>query len=118
MFEDGLWAPAPSELTYEIGGAFARFTAKVLISAFKGDKEQIGFLEKELGKPRVGTVRFQVMGDGRILYESDVISYASGAKDISVDIKGVRTLVLRATEADGSDLLDFAVWADGELLLR
>lgn len=116
-FPTGLWAPAPSSIEYELGGKFMRFTATILISSAKGSGSQTEFLEREIGKPGAGTVNFLVVGDGRTLFDSKLVTYASGPKAIQVDVTGVKKLRLEAAEADGRDLLDFAVWADGKLYL-
>jgi hypothetical protein len=117
VYERGIWTPAPSRVAYNLRGAYRTFTVNILISAFKGSQQQIDILEKELVKPRSGTVRFTISGDGRKLFESDVISYSTGVRPVSVDVTGVKTLSLVVDEADGSDLLDFAVWADGRLYM-
>ena len=116
-FDHGLWAPAPSKLMYALNAGYKQFTARILISAFKGEPHQTEMLEKELNRPGAGTVRFLVIGDGRTLFESGVVSYATGPQDIAVDVTGVQTLTLEVSDADGSDLLDFAVWADGRLFM-
>ena len=115
VFANGLWAPAPSTLTYKLDGGYKKFTAQILVSAFAGVKQQVEVLEKELRKSGNGTVQFRVSGDGRVLFESKVLSYASGATPIEVDVTDVKVLVLEVLEADGSNLLDFSVWADGKL---
>lgn len=118
VFDKGMWAPAPSTITYNLDGKYTRFTARALVSSFKGEPTQMEVLEKELQKPRSGTVRFGVGGDGTTLFETETVTYESGPVDIDVDVTGVRTLVLEVSDADGSDLLDFAVWADGRLFLK
>ncbi|MDA0322165.1 MAG: NPCBM/NEW2 domain-containing protein [Verrucomicrobia bacterium] len=118
VFERGMWAPGPSKLTYKLDRKYTRFTAKVLVSSFKGEPTQMEVLEKELLKPRSGTVRFGVGGDGATLFESETITYSTGPVEIDVDVTGIHTLVLEVSDADGSDLLDFAVWADGRLFLK
>jgi tetratricopeptide (TPR) repeat protein len=118
VFKYGLWAPAPSRLVFKLDGRYKRFSATVLVSAFKGDEQQIAALEKELSKPGVGTVRFGVAGDGRTLHESGLVTYGTGPREIDVDVTGVKELILEAHNADGSDLLDFAVWANGRLYMR
>lgn len=118
VYDRGMWAPAPSTIVYKLDGKYTRFTVRALVSSFKGKPTQMEVLEKELLKPRSGTVRFGVGGDGVTLYESDTVTYASGPVEIDVDITDVRTLVLEVSDADGSDLLDFAVWAEGRLFLK
>jgi tetratricopeptide (TPR) repeat protein len=118
VYERGLWAPAPSRIEYALEGGFSRLTAAGLVSSFKGSKQQIAVLEKELGKPKAGTVVFTVSGDGKLLYTSETVTYESGPTEIDVDVTGVRSLVLEVLDADGTDLLDFAVWTDGRLYLK
>lgn len=118
VYERGLWAPAPSRIVYALEDGFSRLTAEVVVSAFKGTEQQIAVLEKELRKPRVGTVVFTITGDGTVLYTSDTVTYKTGPISIDVDVTGVRSLVLEARDADGTDLLDFAVWANGKLYLK
>jgi len=118
VFTCGLWTPAPSQVTFDLDGRYARLTAKVLISAFAGPEQQVATLEKELGKPRSGTVNFKVHGDGRLLFESGVVTYGVDPHEFTVDVSGIDELVLECDPADGSDLLDFSVWADGKLYLK
>ncbi len=118
VLTEGIWAPAPSVLTFELDGRYSRLTAKVLISAFAGSEQQVAALEKELGKPRCGTVNFKVLGDGNLLYESGLISYGVDPRDVDVDVSSVKKLTLECDPGDGSDLLDFSVWADGRLYLK
>jgi len=118
VYERGLWAPAPSRIEYALEGGFSRLTASGIVAAFKGTKQQIAVLEKELGKPKAGTVIFTVSGDGNLLYTSKTVTYESGPVQIDVDVSGVRSLVLEVLDADGTDLLDFSVWADGKLYLK
>lgn len=116
-YADGLWAPAPSEIRYDLAGRFVKFSFDFLVSAFKGEPAQIQAIESELSRPKAGTVKFVVLGDGRELYQSDIVSYASGAQHADVDVSNVQKLVLKTETADGSDMLDFAVWANARLYL-
>jgi tetratricopeptide (TPR) repeat protein len=115
VYVRGIWAPAPSKLTYDLAGRYKRFTATVLVSAFKGEKEQIEAIERELQRKDCGTVRFAVYGDGRMLYDSGVLSYVAGEKPVDVKLDGVKELVLEASDAGDGDSLDYAVWAYGQL---
>lgn len=118
VFNHGLWTPAPSRVTFELARGYSRLTVKVLISAFAGPEQQVATLEKELVKPRSGTANFKIHGDGMLLAESGVMSYSSDPRELTVDVGTVRELTLECDPADGSDLLDFSVWADGKLHLK
>ena len=115
--KQGLWAPAPSRITYDLKKGYKRFKAKIFVTAFDGEKHQVETLERELRKPGAGTVRFGIAGDGKTIFDSGVVTYGSGIKEIDIDISGVETLILEVLDADGSTLLDFAVWAEGRFFM-
>lgn len=119
VFSRGLWMPAPARVTYDLGGRYKKFSASVFISAFNGaDPQQVLTLEKELAKPGTGTARFRVIGDDKVIFESNTIAYNDGQIPVSVDVSGVKTLVLETLEADDSDLLDFSVWGDARFYMK
>jgi len=119
VFTRGLWMPAPARVTYDLNGRYKRFSAAAFVSAFNGtDPKQVLTLEKELSKPGTGTVRFRVVGDGNVLFESNTITYGDGPLAVSVDVTGVKTLVLETLDADDSDLLDFSVWGDARFYMK
>lgn len=117
VFGQGTWAPAPSKLTYNLAGRFRRLTGSVLVSAFKGEKEQISAIEQDLRKKGNGTVRFLILGDGKLLFDSGVVTYADGAKAVDILVDGVKELVLEASDAADGDTLDYSAWVDTRLWL-
>jgi hypothetical protein len=117
VFTHGTWAPAPSKLTYNLAGRFRRLSAAVAVSAFKGEKEQIFAIEQDLRRKGNGTVRFVITGDGKILHDSGVVTYADGAKAVDIPVEGVKELVLEAFDAGDGDTLDYSVWLDARLWL-
>lgn len=60
------------------------------------------------------TVKFQVYGDDKLLYESDEISGNSNQQFINIDIKNIDVLKLVATTSKGSNGIA-ATWADAKL---
>ena len=46
------------------------------------------------------------------------MTYGVDPHEFTVDVSGIDELVLECDPADGSDLLDFSVWADGKLYLK
>jgi alpha-galactosidase len=65
-----------------------------------------------------GTVRFTVLGDERLLYQSRPVGTADGAVAVEVDVNGVQRLELLVGDArDGADG-DSAAWADARLECR
>ncbi len=118
-YRQGIWAPAPSSITFSLEGRYQRFTATAFVSAFASpDKEQLAALERELTKPGVGAVRFRVMGDGVLLWESDTVTYARGVLPVSVDVANVQSLTLITLAAGDNNTLDFSVWADARVQRR
>lgn len=94
----GICAHAPSELTFEVGGRYARFTARV---GLWGDGAR-------------GSVGFEVYGDDRLLFESEVLRGTDRAA-IDVDVKGVATLRLVATDGGDGKTADASTWYDPRL---
>ena len=98
----GLGVHADSELTYEIGGRFKRFTAKLGIDDKVGDQ---------------GSVVFAVLGDGKALAKTPVVRGSEDApRELSASVAGVRKLTLKVTSAGDMDLGDCANWADAKLI--
>ncbi|MBY8852071.1 NPCBM/NEW2 domain-containing protein, partial [Saccharothrix sp. MB29] len=96
----GLGVHAPSEVAVHLGGACRSFGA------------MLG-LDDETTSP--GSVVFQVVGDGRVLHDSGVVRGGEPGRAASVDTTGVRTLVLRVTDAGDGRNFDHADWADARL---
>lgn len=98
----GVGVHADSELTYEIGGRFKQFTAKVGIDDKVGDQ---------------GSVVFAVLGDGKPLARTPVVRGSEEApRELSASVAGVKKLTLKVTSAGDMDLGDCANWADAKLI--
>lgn len=102
-FETGIGAHAPSEITYELDGAYTRFRAWVGI-------------DDSMIPHKLGSVEFIVTVDGREAYRSGLVSFGEAARRVDVDLTGARELRLAAT--DGGDNIngDHADWGDALLL--
>lgn len=101
-YDKGLGMHAAGEVSVDIGGAYDRFTTKVGI-----DDEVTG----------EGSVVFEVIGDGRVLATTGVLTRADAAHPIDVDIVGVQRLTLRATDGGDGINFDHADWGDTQLRL-
>ena len=62
-----------------------------------------------------GSVTFEVYGDDKLLYGTDVLR-AGQRREIEVDVKGVRTLRLVATDGGDGNGSDGSVWFDPRLV--
>ncbi len=103
VYRKGIGVHARSVLEYEAAGQYETFAATIGID--------------DAVRPR-GLVSFQVLGDGRELFNSGPISGRDEARPVSIDLSGVRLLTLIVDFADGLDLSDHADWADARLIKR
>jgi len=98
-FEHGLGTHAESSLYIRPNGA-EKFTAIV-------------GLDDEVGSS-VGSVEFSVIGDDKVLWTSGVMKTGQAAKEVSVSLTGVKTLLLQVGDADDGVSYDHADWADAQ----
>lgn len=96
VFERGVGTHAPSDFVFRLDGKAQRFSALVGI-------------DKEITASPNGRVRasaeFIVLGDGRELFNSGVMKSTMPAKEVNVDLRGVKELRLIVT--DGGDGMDY-----------
>jgi alpha-galactosidase len=98
-FDRGVGTHANSVLWVELAGGTERFTATVgLDDAANGN----------------GSIVFKILGDGRKLFESEVMKPGAPAKKVDVALRGVRTLLLQVTDAGDGIGFDHADWADAQ----
>jgi hypothetical protein len=103
VYPTGLGAHASSTITYNLAAKYASFTCYVGI-----DDET---------NP-AGEVDFQVLGDGKLLYDSGVVTGSSPVAHLAVSVAGVQTLTLQASPGIPGDIdYDHADWADPVLTL-
>ncbi|HEY8748986.1 MAG TPA: NPCBM/NEW2 domain-containing protein [Tepidisphaeraceae bacterium] len=103
-YATGIGTHAASTITYNLAGQYQAFTSDVGI-----DDEEIG-----VGS---GSVIFQVIGDGKVLFDSGVLTSSSATVKINVSVAGVQTLQLVATNGIANNIdYDHADWAGAQLL--
>ncbi len=98
-YEKGLGTHAPAEVVVYLGGRCTSFSAAL-------------GLDDEITQP--GSVAFQVMGDGKPLYDSGVLR-PGPAVPTTVDVTRVRMLTLVVTDGGDNKNFDHADWADAKL---
>ncbi|MEX2217597.1 MAG: NPCBM/NEW2 domain-containing protein [Phycisphaerales bacterium] len=98
-FERGLGTHADSSIVYDLGGAYIQFES--------------GYGLDDGARP-AGPVSavFEVWGDGKLIWKSEPVEPAEGAKRMRSRIAGVRRLELRVTSATGSVDHLHANWLD------
>ena len=104
-YASGSGTHAVSQIVYNLNGQYYTFISDV------------GVDDEENGKG-IGSVDFQVIGDGVVLFDSGVVTNSSPVVHISfVSVAGVKQLTLLATNGvAGSIDYDHADWAGAELI--
>jgi len=126
-FEKGVAMNGYTVLFINLGGGSDRFTATVGVDdavppapARRGRGQGQGRGQGGDQQPAPGAI-FRVLGDGRVLFESETIRRGEAGVPIYVDVKGIQTLVIVANPAGGARRgggggnRAFAVWADAKL---
>ena len=104
VYTTGLGTHAVSNIVYNLNGAYNTFVSDV------------GVDDEENGKG-IGSVDFQVLGDGKVLFDSGILNNGNPAVHVAVSVVGVNQLTLVATNGvTGSIDFDHADWAGAQLL--
>jgi hypothetical protein len=102
VFPKGLGVHADSELRLALGGQYKTFAADVGVD----DEVPEG----------AGSVVFQVFADDVMLFDSGIMTRATGKKAVSVDVSGKQQLKLVVTNAADNHDWDHADWAGARLV--
>lgn len=96
-FERGVGTHANSKYRLDLAGGTEKFEATIgLDDAANGP----------------GSIVFQVIADGKKLFDSGVMRTNTPAKTMSVDLRGAKTLLLNVTDAGDGGAYDHADWAE------
>jgi alpha-galactosidase len=99
VYPTGLGVASPSTVRFYVGDECRRLTATV------GIDDAV----RNVG-PEGGTATFQVVGDGRVLFDSGVLT-RDDIRQVDVDLTGVRVLDLLVGDAGDGGYNDRADWA-------
>jgi alpha-galactosidase len=99
-YEKGLGVHGPSLIRYRLGRACSRFSADVGI-----DDDQAG----------MGSAQVEVWADGEQLFQSGVLTGASPARAVNLDVRDKRELRLFVGVGGDTFALDHVVWAGARL---
>ncbi len=100
-YAHGLGTHATSHIHYALDNRYRQFEAEVGVDD-----------EKDGG----GTVVFQVVADGKKVFDSGVMRGRQPAKKVSLSLDGVEELLLIVTDAGDGINSDHADWADARLI--
>ncbi|HEY5912247.1 MAG TPA: NPCBM/NEW2 domain-containing protein [Verrucomicrobiae bacterium] len=101
-FEHGLGTHAAGSFRIALNGKGEHFTANVGV-------------DDEIGKR--GSVVFSIVGDGKTLWQSGVLRGGDPAKEVSVELAGIKTLILRVSDAGDGMNYDHADWGDAKIAM-
>ena len=65
----------------------------------------------------IGSVRFRIYGDGKLLFNSGVLKVGDPAKKVHIDLTGCKTLTLSVDPAGDNTGFDHADWANAAFLV-
>jgi alpha-galactosidase len=99
VYPTGIGVASPSTVRYYLGDRCSRLTTTV------GIDDAV----RNVG-PEGGTSTFQVIGDGRVLFDSGVLT-RDDIRQADIDLTGVRVLDLVVGDADDGGYNDRANWA-------
>ena len=99
-FERGIGTHATSTFLIDLQGKALEFKAKLGVDDASAEN---------------GSIKFYLIGDKKIIWESDIMKKGSDARDCAVSLKGITLLGLLVTDAgDGIDY-DHANWANASI---
>ncbi len=103
--EKGVAMSGNTVLFINLGDGSDRFTATVgvddAVPPAPANRRGRGNRGQNGGQQAAPGAAFRVLGDGRVLHETDTIRRGQAGVEISVDVKGVQTLVLMVSPAGG-----------------
>ena len=100
-YPKGIGTSSNSTIVYDLAGDYVRFQSSI------GIDDEVG---------NSGSVTFQVLADGALVYSSGVVTGASTHQYIDVDVTGVNELQLVVGDARNGTANDHANWANARLI--
>ena len=100
-FARGFGTHAEGELRVNLAGGAQKFSASVGV-------------DDEVNSNAASSVEFIVRGDGKVLWKSGVMKAGDAARNCEVDLAGVKSLVLEASDAGDGMNYDHADWAEAK----
>lgn len=97
IFVRGLYAHAPARHVYSLGQSWQRLSGNVGLAAGQS-----------------GSVKFQILGDGRVLWESPVVK-ADQIETFDVSVENVGTLELITSPTEDGPNSDWGLWLEPTL---
>jgi alpha-galactosidase len=102
-YQRGFGTNSPSQIRLYPAGGCTSFTAMVGLDA-------------TAVQVQAGSVSFQVVADGKVVYDSGVVNWQTPPKPVQVDVTGAQVLDLVVTDGGDGNANDNADWADAALV--
>jgi alpha-galactosidase len=102
VFESGIATHAPAVWKLPLEGKATEFRAWVGVQEYPDN-------------PGVGSVEFIVRGDGRELWRSGVLRGKDPAREVRVNLAGVKDLTLKVTDGGDGNSSDHADWLEAAI---
>ncbi|MHC4930706.1 MAG: NPCBM/NEW2 domain-containing protein [Planctomycetota bacterium] len=103
-FKKGLGTHPYSETVYDLAGRYRRFESVV------------GVPGKAPAEGRWGSVRFEVVADGKKVYASPILRGGGVYERVALDVRGVKELKLTVNDAGDGPWGDGCAWADAKVI--
>jgi hypothetical protein len=100
VYKKGLGVNADSDLQFNLGGNYKTFSSEIGIDDETGGQ---------------GAVTFEVLADGKLIYNSGMVLGGQAATPVSLNVSGVKTLDLVVVNSQDSSNFDNADWADAQV---
>ena len=104
MFEHGVGTHAPSIAQFKLNGKALAFGADVGVDSEVGAKK--------------GSVKFTVVADGRVVFESPVMKSGDEPLHVNVDLSGVDCVTLTVDDTGDGKRKDHADWANAFFIMK
>lgn len=104
-FKNGVGSHAKSVFRINLAGGSERF------KAYAG-------VDTENGKNNRGTVNYEITGDGKTLWKSEILKAGMEPVKVDLDIKGIKQLVLIINDGGDDINYDHADWADAKFIVK
>ncbi|MBI5821910.1 MAG: NPCBM/NEW2 domain-containing protein [Verrucomicrobia bacterium] len=101
-FQNGIGTRALSTLWLELDGRVEKFVAAVGVDDSTSNE--------------TAAVCFTIIGDGKKLWTSGAMKRGEAAKPVDLNLKGVRSLLLKVDHVGESNNFDYADWADAKFI--
>ena len=105
-FEKGFAIHANGNITYDISDQnYERFEALLGV-------------DTSIAQNTNSSIRFQIIGDGKILYTSNTLKYADNMEYVNIPVKGIKKLEIKVSDAGNGNTSDHSVIANPKLTIN